>query len=105
MNACIRTTRRAFLGNMALLASGVALSRAVHVSAAPNAHPLRAGAAVADITPAVGISLAGSLTQRSAKSILDPLHARAVVLESGGTRIAFVLLDLIALNNDDTARA
>ncbi|MBI5686326.1 MAG: hypothetical protein HZC54_14730 [Verrucomicrobia bacterium] len=70
-----------------------------------NAHPLRAGAAVADITPAVGISLAGSLTGRSAKSILDPLHARAVVLESGGVRIAFVLLDLIALNNDDTARA
>jgi hypothetical protein len=70
-----------------------------------NAHPLRAGAAVADITPAVGISLAGSLTGRSAKSILDPLHARAVVLESGGVRVAFVLLDLIALNNDDTARA
>jgi hypothetical protein len=70
-----------------------------------NAHPLQAGAAVADITPAVGISLAGSLTGRSAKSILDPLHARAVVLESGGVRVAFVLLDLIALNNDDTARA
>lgn len=70
-----------------------------------NAHPLRAGAAVADITPAVGVSLAGSLTGRAAKSILDPLHARAVVLESGGVRIAFVLLDLIALNNDDTARA
>lgn len=70
-----------------------------------NVHPLRAGAAVADITPAVGVSLAGSLTGRSAKSILDPLHARAVVLESGGVRIAFVLLDLIALNNDDTARA
>jgi hypothetical protein len=70
-----------------------------------NAHPLRAGAAVADITPAVGVSLAGSLTGRSAKSILDPLHARAVVLESGGVRVVFVLLDLIALNNDDTARA
>ena len=70
-----------------------------------NVHPLRAGAAVADITPAVGISLAGSLTRRSARSIFDPLHARAVVLESGGTRVAFVLLDLIALDNDDTARA
>lgn len=70
-----------------------------------NTHPLQAGAAVADITPAVGISLAGSLTGRSAKSILDPLHARAVVLESGGVRVAFVLLDLVALNNDDTARA
>jgi len=70
-----------------------------------NAHPLRAGAAVADITPVVGVSLAGSLTGRSAKSILDALHARAAVLESGGVRVAIVLLDLIALNNDDTARA
>ncbi|MCX6908781.1 MAG: hypothetical protein NTY01_12155, partial [Verrucomicrobia bacterium] len=70
-----------------------------------NAHPLQAGAAAADITPAVGVSLAGSLTGRSAKSIFDPLHARAVVLESGGVRVAFVLLDRIALNNDDTARA
>jgi hypothetical protein len=60
---------------------------------------------VADITPAVGVSLAGSLTGRSAKSIFDPLHARAVVLESGGVRVVFVLLDIIALNNDDTARA
>jgi hypothetical protein len=94
-------TRRAFIGNMALLAGGVAVSRAVNA----NTHPLRAGAAIADITPPVGISLAGSLTARSAKSILDPLHARAVVLESGSTRIAFVLLDIIALNNDDTARA
>ncbi|MBM3860806.1 MAG: hypothetical protein FJ395_14300 [Verrucomicrobia bacterium] len=94
-------TRRTFIGNMALLAGSVALPRAESA----QAQPLRAGAAVADITPAVGISLAGSLTARSAKTILDPLHARAVVLESGGTRIAFVLLDLIALNNDDTARA
>jgi hypothetical protein len=94
-------TRRAFIGNMALLAGGAALPRAESA----QTHPLRAGAAVADITPPVGISLAGSLTARAAKTILDPLHARAVVLESGGTRIAFVLLDIIALNNDDTARA
>jgi len=112
MNNCIPTTRRAFLGDIGSIAGGTALFQAMRVSAAPlaqvsasNAQPFLAGAAMEDITPPIGISLAGSLTARSAKSIFDPLHARAVVLESGGTRIAFVLLDLIALNNDDAAQA
>ncbi|MBI5394444.1 MAG: hypothetical protein HZA91_04020, partial [Verrucomicrobia bacterium] len=65
---------------------------------------LRAGAAAVDITPPIGVTLAGSLTRREAASVLDRLQARCVVLESGGTRIAFVLLDLIALDNADTAR-
>ena len=100
-------TRRAFLQTS--LAGGIALPNLMHAATAssplPEAKPFRAGAAEADITPPVGISLAGSLTGRASKSILDPLHVRAVVLESGGTRIAFVLLDLIAFNNEDTARA
>lgn len=107
MNPPSQPTRRSFLA--ASLASGVALPTVIRASdqppPPPEAQPFRAGAAVVDITPPVGISLAGSLTGRAAKSILDPLHARAVVLEAGGTRIAFLLLDLIALNNDDTARA
>lgn len=65
---------------------------------------LCAGAAAVDITPPVGVTLAGSLTRREAASVLDRLHARCVVLESGGARIAFVLLDLIALDNNDSAR-
>lgn len=104
-NALTPMSRRAFLGNMTLLAGGVALSRTMSTAAGVNTQTLRAGAAVVDITPPVGVSLAGSLTARCAKSVLDPLFARAVVLESGGTRIAFILLDLIALDNDDTARA
>lgn len=70
-----------------------------------KAHPIRAGAAVADITPASGVTLAGSLTRRVSASVLDPLYARAVVLEAGGARVAFVLLDIIALGNEDAARA
>lgn len=64
-----------------------------------------AGAAAVDITPPIGTTLAGALTRRVSTSVLDPLHARAVVLESGGTRIAFVLLDIIALGNEDAAAA
>ena len=66
---------------------------------------LRSGAAEIDITPPIGVALAGSLTRREATGVLDPLHARAVVLESGGTRLAFVLLDLIMLSNEDAAAA
>lgn len=72
---------------------------------ATTACTFRAGAAALDITPPVGITLAGALTQRVSTSVLDPLHARAVVVESGGTRTAFVLLDLIALGNEDSAAA
>ncbi len=59
--------------------------------------PIRAGAAEIDITPPVGVALAGSLTRRDSTGVLDPLHARAVIIESGDTRIAFVLLDIIML--------
>ena len=67
--------------------------------------PIRAGAAEIDITPPVGVALAGSLTRRDSTGVLDPLHARAVIIESGDTRIAFVLLDIIMLANDEAAAA
>jgi hypothetical protein len=67
--------------------------------------PLRAGAAQTDITPPVGTSLAGALTDRISTQLLDPLRARVLVLEAGSTRIAYVLLDLIAIANEDAARA
>jgi hypothetical protein len=41
----------------------------------------------------------------SSTHVQDPLHARAIVLEAGSTRIAFVLLDVILITNQDAARA
>ena len=109
MKADSLVSRRHFLQTTAgftLAAAGGLCRGAEPGSPSPsNKGSLLAGAAVVDITPPVGISLAGSLTGRAATSILDPLHARAVVLESGGTRLAFVLLDLVAFGNDDAARA
>jgi neutral ceramidase len=108
MKADCPVSRRQFLHTTTglLLAAGSVCRGAEQGHALqPNAGSLRAGAAVADITPPVGISLAGSLTGRASTSILDPLHASAVVVESGGTRIAWVLLDLVAFGNDDAARA
>src|SRR5262245_59184211 len=65
-------------------------------AAAAAAGGLRAGAAVADVTPPVGFPLWGYAARRDAPSVgvLDPLKARALVLEAGGERVAFVSLDL-----------
>jgi neutral ceramidase len=55
---------------------------------------LRAGAAKADITPVKWpISLVGSFSDRKATKMYDPLHARALVLDDGITRIAMVVVD------------
>jgi neutral ceramidase len=57
---------------------------------------LFAGAAAAVITPGLGTSLCGSMQDRLAENIHDDLHARALVLDNDETRIALVVLDLIA---------
>ncbi len=54
---------------------------------------LRAGAATSNVTPWLGLSLNGSMRDRAAKGIHDELHARALVLESGSARLAFVIVD------------
>ena len=55
---------------------------------------LSAGAAKVDITPQVGVSLDGPISKNgTVKSIHDPLHARALVLDEGDSRIAIVIVD------------
>jgi hypothetical protein len=57
---------------------------------------LKAGVARVDITPPLGIQMAGyNSTGRPAKGVLDPLYAQALVLDDGRRRIALVTLDLI----------
>jgi hypothetical protein len=59
-----------------------------------------AGAAVADITPHLGVSLCGAMNDRTAQTIHDPLCARCLVLDNEDTRVAFVVLDLIAASKE-----
>jgi hypothetical protein len=61
---------------------------------------LLAGAAVAVITPNLGVSVCGSMQDRRAEHLHDDLTARALVLDNGTTRIALVLLDLIAARKE-----
>lgn len=62
----------------------------------PVPPPLRAGAAIVNITPAPGIGLAGYYFERGADGTNDDLFAKALVLEAGGTKVALVTLDLIS---------
>jgi hypothetical protein len=69
---------------------------------------LKAGAAALDITPPLGVPLAGSFEVRWAAGIDDPLHARALVMEdesSPDSRIALVCCDLIAMPGETVAAA
>ena len=58
---------------------------------------LLVGAAEVDITPPVGTAMAGNLTPRPSEGVSDPLTFKAIVLESGGVKLAYVLADLLFL--------
>ena len=77
--------------------------RPINVEGLPE---IRAGSARLDITPPVGTSLAGYFTDRVSDHVKDSLYAKALVLESGGERIALVSLDVICMPSDiaDPAR-
>ena len=67
---------------------------------------LRAGAAAADITPAEWpVRVIGNFGLTMAKSAHDPLHARAIVLEDGGVKIAIALVDSCYVKREEMDQA
>ena len=71
-----------------LVAAGAARSRAA------ADEGLRAGAARVDVTPLeLPVLVNGGMTSRSLDRVASPLHARALVLESAGRRVAIVIVD------------
>jgi len=76
-------------------------------SAAVGATDFRVGVAAVDITPPMGIPMAGYYHERGADGVLDPLFSKALVIESDGSRVALVTLDLISVTRTitDEARA
>lgn len=65
---------------------------------------LRAGAAQVDITPEAGTHLAGAVGyHRPARLALDPLHAKALVLETGESRLCILALDVTIITEEWTA--
>ena len=62
--------------------------------AAPVHAGLKAGVATIDVTPEkFPVLVNGMFTERTATAALDKLHARAVVLDDGTTRLAIVVVD------------
>lgn len=62
---------------------------------------LQAGAAKVNINPRnYPVSMTGSFQDRQATSAHDPLHARALVLKSGNTEIAFVVCDICLISRE-----
>jgi hypothetical protein len=61
-----------------------------------HAGEIQAGAAVVDITPPTGFAMWGYGKRHDAPSVgvIDPLRARALVIQAGKERIALVSLDL-----------
>jgi hypothetical protein len=53
----------------------------------------RAGAATANITPWMGLSIEGNMHDHKGTNIHDELHARALVIDDGKTRLAFAIAD------------
>lgn len=66
--------------------------RALLLSLAAPA-PFRAGAATANISPALGSSLAGGMTDRKCTDVHDELLVRCAAMESGSTRMLLATID------------
>ncbi|HOV60846.1 MAG TPA: neutral/alkaline non-lysosomal ceramidase N-terminal domain-containing protein [Candidatus Hydrogenedentes bacterium] len=95
--------RRDFLRRMTVAGvGGMMAATAGHAASAS----FRAGIGRRDITPPMGVSLAGHTTDRKARSVHDPLHACCIAMESGNTRAAVVTVDLCMVPRDvfDAAR-
>ena len=66
-----------------------------------SAETFRAGAATVDITPQqLPVSMIGSFQDRLALRVHDPLHSRALVLDDGDSRVAFVVCDLCLVSRE-----
>lgn len=61
------------------------------------AADLKVGASAVVITPPEGTPLAGYYSLRGTKTVVDDIHAKALVLQAGDTKAALVVCDLISL--------
>ncbi|MHB8954870.1 MAG: hypothetical protein ACYC4U_18010 [Pirellulaceae bacterium] len=69
----------------------------------PGRLPFGVGTAIANITPPLEVGILMSSVERRwapFESVRLPLHARAAVIESGGTRVAVVALELLGLSEE-----
>jgi hypothetical protein len=91
------------LWSVCLLASATGLRGA---ETAPAESVLRAGAAAVDITPQqLPVIVCGGFLERTADRVQDSLHARALVLDNGTTRLGIVVVDTLMMPRELIDRA
>lgn len=91
--------RRSFMAGMAGGAAG-------SLRGGEGPARFRAGAAAANITPALGVSLSGTIMQVGpATHVHDELHARCLALDDGVTRLAIVICDATMISREVFDRA
>ncbi len=71
----------------------VCLAGLSSIADAQDARTFRAGAATSNITPRLGVSVAGHMRDRVIDHVHDELHARCLVLDDGATQLALVMVD------------
>lgn len=83
--------KQAFRIFLCLVVAGVICAPGSFVRAQQG--QLKAGAAMVDITPPLGLGIVGNFIIPPATHIHDPLHARCLVLDDGKSRLVFVIAD------------
>src|SRR6478609_2304800 len=69
------------------------------------AAEFRAGAATTNVSPWLGLSMNGGMSDNPTKHVHDELHARAIVLDDGKTKLAFVIVDSCMIPREVVAAA
>lgn len=60
-----------------------------------------AGAAAIDVTPGLGVSMNGTISKPGpVEGVHDPLHARALVMRLGETRVGVVVVDMCLIDRE-----
>lgn len=72
---------------------------------ADDVRVFRAGAAVSNITPFLGTPVAGAGSIVPTSNVHDELHARALILDDGDTRIALVVCDSSGISHSICEKA
>jgi neutral ceramidase len=67
------------------------------VASMASAQGFRVGAAQVAISPPLGTPMAGYYATRLSTGVHDDLHAKAIVIASGGQRVALVACDLVGI--------
>jgi hypothetical protein len=95
------TSSVCWFGSFMLLAEGLVVA-----AAGMEEVEFQAGAATADITPQLGVSLDGPISKNGpVTGVHDRLYARAIVLDDGRTRVAIVICDACMIGPEVVAAA